>query len=252
MAMKKICAAALLATSLTAHAGVILGGSALLDSTGLAQLETWLGQGELTLTNIFTKTPGSFGFDFHAAADGKDATFSVMSVLGNNGTTWKTVGGYNPLSWNSTDTIRFITDPADWTAFIFNLTDSVKKQQSNGGQTTNDPYLGPVFGTAPLGPDLAVDTYLHTVYSHGWSYGDAFNQFTGTAGSDTGRSIVDGTLNAGNMELGALEVFTIAPGGGATQVPEPATISLMGIGLLGWLARRRSCACTASRKKQIN
>jgi hypothetical protein len=64
----------------SAHAGVILGGSALLDSTDLTKLEGWLGEGELTLTNVFTKTIGDDGVDFHAAADGKGRTFVVLSA----------------------------------------------------------------------------------------------------------------------------------------------------------------------------
>ena len=37
---------------------IIVGGSALLTAGTASQLETWLGEGPLTLTNIFTMTVG--------------------------------------------------------------------------------------------------------------------------------------------------------------------------------------------------
>ena len=64
-----------------ARAVVVVGGSSLLSPVGAAQLETWLDatplySGSLQLTNIFTKTAGSTGLDFHAAVDGRDPPFS--------------------------------------------------------------------------------------------------------------------------------------------------------------------------------
>jgi hypothetical protein len=217
-----------LALALPAQAAIIHGGSSLLDQSSLGTLENWLGHGKLTLTNIFTSQPGDVGVDFHAAADGKGPTFSVMRALSSDGSGWKTVGGYNPLSWDSSGQVHFTPDPPDWTAFIFNLTDSVLKRQTGPGQTTNRPFDGPTFGILPLGPDLGVTADLSQLYSSGWSYGDGM-------GSDYRRSIVDGTLNAPNTQLALLEVFSISVS--AVPEPPPALLLLAGTGALLLLHR---------------
>lgn len=224
MSIKHLLAIPLLAAAMAAQAGVVLGGSTLINAGGLTQLESWLGQGELTLTNLFTKTTGATSANFHAAANGQGATFTLMSASEDNGATWKTIGGYNPVSWNSSNNYTYAYNSIDRTAFVFNLTDGVLKAQSNQYQTyNNNNSYGPTFGG---GHDIYVNSTLSQGYSNGWSYGG--NTYT---------SLVDNSAyNGVNMMIGSLEVFTI---GAYTNVPEPASIALTGLGLLALAAVRR-------------
>lgn len=227
--MKKIISGmtfAVLLVSLPANATLIIGGSALLDPAGASQLENWLGTGPVTLTNIFTKGVGSTSANFHTAADGMGATFSVMKVT-QNGIT-KTIGGYNPQNWNPSSGYNMVANPADRTAFIFNLSDlALYRERADGfgpWQTYNWTSYGPTFGG---GHDIYVNNTLTSGYSYLFSYGADATQF---------KSIVDGSAYAGlNMFINSLEVFTIA-----AAVPEPGTYPLLltGLCLIGFTLRR--------------
>jgi len=54
-----------------ATAVTIKGGSNLLDSASADKLEAWLGEGPISLWNIYTKQAGDTANDFHNAADGR-------------------------------------------------------------------------------------------------------------------------------------------------------------------------------------
>lgn len=188
----------------------IVGGSSLLTPADADQLGTWLGEGDITLTNIFTKLPDSYSADFHAAADYKGRTFTVIEVLSGildaDGTPFSTrqiIGGYNPQSWEGSPLYQYHITPlvSQRTAFLFNLTTSILARQNldtslgNRGeyQTFNLSGYGPSFG----GTDLLVDLTLSTGFaatSSNSSYGP------------------DNILGASSLVYGGIEVFTIANG----------------------------------------
>lgn len=222
----------LAAISSRAQAGVIVGGSTLLGLGDVAQLEAWLGEGPLTLTNIFTHVPGDglTSTDFHAAADGQGRTFSVVQVVT---PVSRVVGGYNPQSWHSSGVYNLTPDDVDRTAFVFNLTTATLLPQITGDgpggtgrwQTYNYTAYGPTFGG---GHDLVLYPNLDTGYGNTFSYG----------GPPGGGPNVLGLTGFASATYGTLEVFTIAS---APAVPEPSSFVLTAIAFTacGVVARRR-------------
>jgi hypothetical protein len=235
----RIAAPALAGLLVVAHveAATVIGGSTLLDSAQANQLESWLGEGALTLTNIYTKATGDNSSDFHAAVDGMGRTFVVLSAA-DDGIT-RTVGGYNPNSWDASLSDYWFTPiPADRTAFIFNLTDGIRHAQRTtllfgvdvGITTTyNHPDVGPAFGSGfDLGFNSTSLDFVGYSFLHSYSPNEAAH----------GTSIVSGLAYDGtNMQVGALEVFTLD----VALIPEPQTYAMLlaGLGLLGLTARRK-------------
>ena len=216
----------------------------LLTASYEAELETWLGQGDLDFTNIFTKQSGNTAADFHAAVDGKGATFVLMTIYGTNwantppiqGT--QIIGGYDPQSWNSSGTLNLTPNDVDRTAFIYNLTSGIIQRQNligegytNSGsvQTYNAVDTGPDFGN-----DFGVNTDLSSGGSTNYSYG---------GNTLPGNGIISGPPNLGSTYsflVGELEVYTFSPAQGGNGVPDTGgTFGLLGGAMIGLIAFRR-------------
>lgn len=215
----------------SACAGAIVGGSALLDDQAQAQLETWLGAGDVTLRKLYTRQPGDTAIDFHRDVDGKGATFTILRLNNALGQSFL-VGGFNPQSWSTLDGWHLTPRDAERTAFLFNLTQPAVYRQvpsndvlpsKGASQTYNHPDYGPTFGT---GHDLYVNQTLASGVSWQLSYGNP---------AEEGLSIVDHSRAGQPFSVQALEVFAVLP------IPEPAlwTMLVAGLGLLGSLSRRR-------------
>lgn len=207
----------------------------LLDDGRQAQLERWLGAGELVFDTLYVRRPGDTSARFHAAVDGRGATFTLIDVDNGAGQGFL-VGGYNPQSWSSTDGWHETASDAERTAFLFNFsTPAVYRQvptsyalPSQGlRQTYNDIQFGPVFGA---GPDLLVDAALDQALSWQLSYGDP---------RDEGRSIIDASLGGQIVSVAAIEVYAVAP----VPEPAPAFALLAGLAVVGAALRRRRQAC---------
>jgi hypothetical protein len=225
--------ACLLGTPRAVDAATIVGGSALLTPAHADQLETWLGEGLIQLTNIYTKQTGDTSAAFHAAADGQGRTFSVIEVLGQdfNGQP-QLIGGYNPQSWQSAGGFTITAADALRTAFLFNLsTGEIQRQNLNAQpgrgdvQTLNEAGRGPTFG---FGSDIFVNGDMNSGYAVNYSYG----------GTEFTNDILAGIQGSHEpLQFGRLEVFKITP------VPEPTALGaalVSSVLLVGQSSRRLS------------
>src|SRR5215204_5102028 len=189
------------------NSSLIIGGSNLLTQAQADQIAGYLNEGQITLTKIFSKTSGDgkTAANFHAAADGKSRTITVLRVQFNG--QQYLIGGYNPQSWSSINNYNLPADSAR-SAFIFNLSSNFVQRQKlsaetnglNGQyQTYNHSGYGPTFGS---GHDLGVaDINLQSGNASNVSYGTTTNS----------NNILNiNVANAATLQIIGLEVFTIS------------------------------------------
>lgn len=218
--------------------GDIIGGSDLLDDAGLTQLETWLGEGPLDITNIFDKTATNTSSDFHSAVDGQGRTFSLIEVVRLGSTDLSSdpviIGGYNPQSWFNSGGYNYTYDTADRTAFIFNLNANEVRYQDptsyRGEYQTYNANYGPIFGG---GHDIWVDPSLSAGYTSSWSYGVETGGIPlggsqGIAGPD---SYAPSTYGIFTLGYGQIEVFKIEPS--VVPVPGAVLLGMLGLSVAG-------------------
>ena len=232
-------AATLCLTSIAAHATLLLPA----DQT---QLETWLGSGPWQFTQIFRSVhgDGQTGQELHTAVDGMGPTFTLASVTRGDHT--YLVGGYDPLSWNSSGDYNlkppFGTAPG--TAFIFNLTTDVIQNENNTAsgyyQTLNVAPMGPVFG---LSFDLALgNDYAGNASADLLDIGSTFAASYGNSNIDIlGNANLRGTYDP--FVINVLEVYTFGPA--TSSVPDGgSTAAMLGLAILGLtpFCRRRNPA----------
>jgi len=204
----------------------VIGGN-LLNNAGANQLESWLGQGSVDFTNVWSGTAGDTATDWHSAVDGVGATVSIYDITYNNQN--YLIGGYTDTDWG------VYGYQSDSDAFIFNLTSGFAKDVSTGSTsvyaTYSNSYYFATFGGG------------HDIYGGNTTLGGAYNGYV-WPGHSYGEPLYNGNIIDGAgiftyVQVNGLESYTIS----AASVPEPSTVLLMGVGLLGLL--------TASRKKLV-
>jgi len=206
--------------SLSASAATVVSGK--LSQADANQLESWLGQGPIDLTNIWSGTTGALASDWHNAVDGAGPTLSIYDVTheGND----YLVGGYTITDW--ADTSGFNPDSE---AFIFNLTTGIKEipEQHDHVQYAVVSHL---MYFASFGAGHAFHGGYGIVGNGG--YADPSSSF----GSYSDGNIINGTISRVHFQINGLETYTVL-----SAVPEPRVVAMMGLGLglVGFMSLRR-------------
>ncbi len=216
-----------LLTSSVANAGMIIGGSDIIDNDDLLILGNWLGKGDIDLTNVFTKNGiSNNSTHWHAAVDGKGATFTLIQVgTGQNSFVF---GGYNDYSWLSNNNYRLVDHTVD-KSFLFSLTNNLKFDRVRHSYSTyNSKFHGATFGG---GHDLYVNNNLTSGYSYlGNSYGDVTR-----AGNSDYINILAGSYI---FNIEKYETFTISQASPTSQVPAPSTLAIFALAIIGLVSHR--------------
>ncbi len=216
------------------------------------QLESWLGSSlRIVVTPLFVKATGDgkTSGDFHVAVDGRGPTITLIEVLSNFSDSFdpypipKVIGGFNPRSWNAEGIFHRTPEDIDRTAFLFNLSDRILQRQrlttdhywSEYGlvQTYNGGNYGPVFG---LGNDLCIDSSLSSGFLAQYSYGSPGSPQSELNSNLLGNGYPGQTFS--DIQIGQMAVYRVLPIEGRYAVPEPASASLCGMGIMGLLLGR--------------
>jgi WD40 repeat protein len=207
----------------------------LLTSGAETQIETWLGQGNLSFNELFSKVPGATSFDWHAAVDGLGPTVTLLEVINVLDPLTQqplVIGYYNPNSWSSSGDFYYTHNLSDRTAFLFNLNTDLKLDQRLDARGQFQSYNALDYGpTAGGGFDLYVDTYLINGASNNYSFGPTISSNT-----------VIGVPYYSAYTFGRLETYSFSPA--AITTPEPASMALAGFAGVGmaigtWRRRRQ-------------
>jgi hypothetical protein len=211
----------------------------LLNGAYEAQLVTWINQGPLNFTSIFTKVAGDGqdAFDFHAATDDRGPIVALFDVTPFDpadslyDSPEQLIGGFTLLNWDSSNIWPLSPNPADQNAFIFNLT-------SGAIQRENSIPSAQIFSGAGSS-DLSAEFNLE--------HGSAVHRFYGDP-SLTSPSILANGLND-RFQIDRLEVYSVAPASSTSEIPEPAAYGAVAAAALltaTVLLRRKNRAAVAA------
>jgi hypothetical protein len=224
--LKALLLAAALAASPAVTAGLITGGDTL-DQAGANLLEGYLGAGDLDFTNISNLDAGALASTWHDDVRGYVDVISIYDIT--YGGERFLLGGFSSVGHDGSNYTHMIG--ADNTNFIFNLTSDVVRYSGNGYSDYYDQADSPsFFATFGGGYDLhggavtlgASEGYTYTAQGGGYSYGGP----TTLLGSTDGQTKM--------FQVNGLESYTFA----AAQVPEPSTLAIFALGLMGLASRR--------------
>ncbi|MBA6293637.1 PEP_CTERM-anchored TLD domain-containing protein [Colwellia sp. MB3u-70] len=213
--------------SFPAHSGIIDASSVLLDDAGATQLESWLGQGDLDWDSIWYGTTGATPQQWHDGVDGVLDTVSIMKVIDTTGVV-SLLGGYTDIAWDADGTYSKTDN-----AFIFNLTNNsrqlVNTLNANVAIVTLDSYF-PTFG----GGHNLTGGYAHAIGVNGAGTHSAGYANNASAYYNGNVNILGGA-GLSQFKLLELETVTFAQ---ATDVPEPSTLAIFALGMIGLASRR--------------
>jgi hypothetical protein len=257
-----------------ARGAIINGGpTGLLSQSYADQLETWLGEGPIEVTQIYAKATGDTSTTFHHAVNGQGRTFVLIEVLAGNydaqsrhpgdvGTplasgsityydtngightvdnysgkmavSLQIIGGYNPQNWSSNNNYNVTPSNDDRTAFLFNLTSTDIQRQNLSAQGLVSSGQFQTYNDNNSGPTFG---FGHDIWvSSSLSGGFAVNRsYGGTSFNDN--ILMGGAFSTQGLSYGRIEVFTIENVENSA-VPEPTTLFIVaGLGL-AFFARR--------------
>lgn len=218
-------------STLSANAGLIDPSSQLLDDAGATQLENWYGQGDLDWNSIWYGSSGATAASWHAAVDGLTETFSIYNVTYNNSE--YLIGGYNSGDWAGTGWQHGLNEN-----FIFNLTSNIVHDTSNAtwtGPATYSTQNGSGL-FAWFGGSQDLDGGNSSILGNSNGASNTYGAYNGNYyGTKKGNIINEDTSNSASFTVNSLETFTVA---GATSVPEPSTLAIFALSIMGLASRR--------------